>query len=142
MVIDGVDMTRLDDEELAQVRNRKVGFLLQALNVLPDETARENVEIVLREHGLPAGECALKAEEALHMVGLETRQGRRLRQLTALQRHAVTIARALTQEPVVIFADEPTKVLDNTDAQVLMGLLQKVNDEGMTMIISTTDRVI
>ena len=139
VVIDDVDMTELDGEELVDVRSRKVGFLFQAFNVLPDETARENVEIVLREQGLPAGQCASKAGEALHIVGLENRQGRRLRELTALQRHTVTIARALAQKPAVIFADEPTKVLDSIDGQVLMGLLQKINDEGMTMIISTPD---
>ena len=139
VVIDDVDLTQLDDEELVQVRNQKVGFLFQAFNILPDETARENVEIVLREQGLPAGQCASKAEEALHMVGLENRQGRRVCELTALQRHTVTIARAMAQAPTVIFADEPTKVLDSIDGQVLMGLLQKLNDQGLTMIIATPD---
>ena len=139
VIIDDVDITQLDEEQLVQVRCQKVGFLFQAFNILPDQTALENAQILLREQGYAREEYLPRAQKALELVGLQDRAARRLCELTSLQRHCVTIARALTQEPAILFADEPTHVLGSTEREVLMGMLQKINDQGMTMIIATLD---
>ncbi len=137
--IEGLDVTRLGDEELTQVRIHKVGFVFQAFNLLPNETALRNVEFPLEHQGMGAWDRKEKAEEALQTVGLGNRLDRRPGQLSAGQRQCVAIARAIVHNPAVIFADEPTRVLDSTSREEIMGLLQKLNDEGRTIVIATTD---
>ena len=137
--LEGLDVTQLDEEELAQVRIDKVGFGFQAFNLLPDETALGNVEVPLRHQGMGAWDRREKAEKALHVVGLGTRLDRKPGQLSAVQRQFLSIARALVQDPAVIFADEPTGVLDSTSREEVLGLLQKLNEQGGTIVVATTE---
>ena len=137
--LDGMDVTQLDEEELAQVRVNKVGFVFQAFNLLPNETALGNVEVPLRHQGMGPWDRREKAEEALHLVGLGTRLDRKPGQLSAVQRQFLSIARTLVHDPVVIFADEPTGVLDSTSREEVMGLLQKLNEQGRTIVVATTE---
>jgi putative ABC transport system ATP-binding protein len=137
--IDGQDLTGLPDEELARVRGKKVGFLFEAFNLLPNETALRNVEVPLRHQGYDAADSRDKAAAALQVVGLGNRLEHRPGQLTARQRQCVAIARALANDPSVIFADEPTRALDSSSREEIIGLLQKLNDEGRTIVLATSD---
>ena len=137
--IEDQDVPELDDHELAQFRNSKVGFVFQAFNLLPNETAFGNVAVALRRQSLDAWTIRQKAEAALNAVGLGNRLEHRPGQISARQRQCVAIARALVHDPVVILADEPTRALDSTSREEVMGLLQKLNGEGKTMVIATTD---
>ena len=137
--LEGQDVTHLDEEELAQVRISKVGFVFQAFNLLPNETALGNVEVPLRHQGMGAWDRREKAELALQLVGLGTRLDRKPGQLSAVQRQFLSIARALVQDPAVIFADEPTGVLDSTSREEVMGLLQKLHEQGRTIVVATTE---
>ena len=137
--IEGVDVTRLDDDEMAKLRAQKFGFVFQAFNLLPKETALGNVAVGLKSRGLDAWSSREKAEEALAYVGLRNRMDHRPGQLSAQQRQLVAIARALAHDPVVILADEPTRPLDSTSREEVMGIFQKLNDDGRTIAISTAD---
>ena len=139
VLIEGVDMTRLEDEELSRVRTDKVGFIFQAFNLLPNETVLDNVAVAIQDRGMGLWDHEEKAEETLRIVGLENRLTRLPGQLPAMQRQCIAIARALVHDPAVIFADEPTKVLDSTSREEVMGLFQRLNDAGMTIVIATTD---
>ena len=137
--IEGLDMTQLEDEELAQVHAHRVGFIFQASNLLRHETTLKNVEVSLRHQGLGAWDRREKAEEVLRVVGLGNRLEHRIGQLSAEQRQCVAIARAMVHDPAIIFADEPTRALDSTSREEVMGLFQKLNDEGWTIVIATSD---
>ena len=137
--IDGMDATRAAEEELSQLRAQKVGFVFQAFNLLPNETALGNVEVPLKHQGIGAWDRQEMAEEALKKVGLGSRLQHRVGQLSAGQRQWVAIARAMVHNPVVIFADEPTRALDSTSREEVLGLLQKLNDEGRTIVLATAD---
>ena len=137
--IDGQDVTEVEDEELARVRLFKVGFAFEAFNLMPNETALRNVEVPLHHQGMGAGDTNDKAEEALQVVGLGNRLEHRPGQLTARQRQCVVITRALVNDPAVIFADEPTRGLDSSSREEIIGLLQKLNEGGMTIVVATTE---
>ena len=137
--IDDQDVTQLHDAELASVRADKVGFLFQAFNILPNETVLGNVDISLQESGLPAKESRRKAVAVLEVVGLGNRLEHTPSQLSARHRQYMAIARALVNDPAVIIADEPTRPLDTTSREEMMGLFQRLNDEGRTIIISTPE---
>ena len=137
--IEGLDVTQLEDEELAQARIHKVGFVFQAFNLLPNETALRNVEVPLRYQGIGAWDSREMAEEALQVVGMGNRLEHSPGQLSPEQRQCVVIARALVHNPAVILADEPTGALDSSSREGIMGLFQKLNDEGKTLIIATSD---
>ena len=139
VTIDGQDCTELGEEELERVRAEKIGFLFEAFNLLPDETVLANVEIPLRNQGIDAYNSRVQSEGALETVGLGNRADHRPGQLSARQRQCVAIARALANDPAVIFADEPTKGLDSTSREEILGLLQKLNGDGRTIVISTTE---
>ena len=132
-------MTEVEDEELARVRLFKVGFAFEAFNLMPNETALRNVEVPLRHQGMGAGDTNDKAEEVLQVVGLGNRLEHRPGQLTARQRQCVVITRALVNDPAVIFADEPTRGLDSSSREEIIGLLQKLNEGGMTIVVATTE---
>ncbi len=137
--IEGRDVSRLGDEELARLRADKVGFVFQAFNLLPAETALTNVEVVLQGRELSPRESQDKAMEALRVVGLENRMDRTPGQLSPGQRQCVALARALVNGPAMLFVDEPTKAMDSSAREEIMGLLQKLNDAGMTIAISTRE---
>ena len=137
--IHGMDVSGLKDEEVAEVLANKVGFLFQAFNLLPDETAQSNVEVALEGRDLAATDMANMAREALQTVGLGDRQDSSPGQLSAGARLCLAVARALVHRPEVIFADEPTRGLDADSTLEVMGLFQRLNNEGMTVMIATSD---
>ena len=133
------NMTQLDDAELARVLVDKIGFVFEAYNLVPSGTALENVELALLHQGLKPSDRYRQALKALQVVGLENRLDRTPNQLSPRQRRSVAIARALVHNPLVIFADEPARGLDSTSRDEILGLLQKLNDEGMTIVFTTSD---
>ena len=139
LLIEGTDVTQLEDRELLRLRVQKLGLLFQAFNILTNETVVTNVEIPLRRQGMRFAEYRQRAEEALELVGLRERLEDSPGQLTAMERQCLAIARVLAQRPTVIFVDEPAATLEGPSREELMGLLQKINEDGRTLVISTPD---
>jgi putative ABC transport system ATP-binding protein len=136
-LLEGVSVGRLTKNELAEIRNSKLGFVFQGFNLLPRTTARENVELPLvyaRLHGTKRRERALAA---LAQVGLAERAGHFSNQLSGGQQQRVAIARALVNEPAIILADEPTGNLDTKTSGEIMTLFQGLNRQGITIIMVT-----
>jgi putative ABC transport system ATP-binding protein len=138
-LLDGVDVSGLDRDELATVRNEKIGFVFQGFNLLSRTSALENVELPMmyaRKHG-HAREARERALKALATVGLAERSGHHPNQLSGGQQQRVAIARALVNRPAMILADEPTGNLDTQTSIEIMGVFQKLNDEGITIVMVT-----
>jgi putative ABC transport system ATP-binding protein len=140
IVIDGQDLSDLDDEGLANYRNQKIGFVFQSFNLLPRLTALENVELPLIYAGVAPAERHKRAAEMLARVGLGERMGHRPTQLSGGQQQRVAIARALSGNPALVLADEPTGALDTHTGQEILGLFRQLNSEGVTVVIVTHDR--
>ena len=141
-VLDGEPVASLSDDQLASVRNRKVGFVFQSFNLLSRQTAITNVELPLRYSGTTNGRRE-RAMEALRAVGLEDRMTHRPYELSGGQQQRVAIARAIVNTPAIIMADEPTGNLDSKVGQEIMSLLLDLNKEsGTTLIIVTHDPTI
>jgi putative ABC transport system ATP-binding protein len=137
--LDGIDVSGLNRDELADIRNRRIGFVFQGFNLLSRTSALENVELpMLYAHRhLTAHEQRQRALRALDIVGLAPRAGHHPNQLSGGQQQRVAIARALVNEPALLLADEPTGNLDSQTSIEIMGVFQKLNDEGMTLVMVT-----
>jgi putative ABC transport system ATP-binding protein len=139
-LIDGIDSASLDEGQLALVRNRKIGFVFQAFNLIPRMSALANVELPLSYAGVKPAERRQRAEAALHLVGLSDRMRNQPNQLSGGQQQRVAVARALVTTPSLILADEPTGNLDSVATRDLMGVFDRLNVAGRTIVIITHER--
>ena len=136
-ILNGTDVSEMDDGELADVRNREIGFVFQSFNLLPRYNALENVALPMVYAGVPAGERREKAAEALRSVGLDDRMDHRPNELSGGQRQRVALARALINSPSIILADEPTGNLDTHTSVEIMRLFDQIYRNGNTVIVVT-----
>lgn len=137
--LDGQDISKADDMTLADLRNRRIGFVFQQFQLLPRMTAQKNVELPLIYAGVSQKERADRATEALEKVGLADRRNHRPTELSGGQQQRVAIARALVNNPVLILADEPTGALDTHSGKRVMSLFDKLHQEGRTVLLITHD---
>ena len=136
-ILDGIDISKSTENELSEIRNKKIGFIFQSFNLLPRLTALENVELPLVYSSVPKEERHKRANELLEMVGLKERTHHRPNELSGGQRQRVAIARALVNNPSIILADEPTGNLDSKSEGEIIEILQKLNKMGKTIVIVT-----
>lgn len=136
-IFDGEDTTKFDEDKLAEIRNKKVGFVFQSFNLLPRTTALDNVRLPLIYAGVSEEEQTERATKALKAVGLENRMQNKSNELSGGQQQRVAIARALINNPSIIFADEPTGNLDSTSSREIMEIFDDLSKKGNTIIIVT-----
>ncbi|MFA5839483.1 MAG: ABC transporter ATP-binding protein [Candidatus Margulisiibacteriota bacterium] len=142
VLLDDVDIDELDDNSLADIRNKKVGFVFQTFNLLPKLSAIENVELPLIYAGVGFEERRKKASELLDIVGLKERANHRPSELSGGQSQRVAIARSLANNPTIIMADEPTGNLDSKSGEEIIRLFNDLNSKGITLIMVTHDQEI
>ena len=140
--LNGVDVSTMNDDEQAEIRNKMLGFIFQQYNLLPKLSVQENVELSLLYAGIGAAERRQRALKALKRVGLESKAKNMPNQLSGGQQQRVSIARALAGDPSVILADEPTGALDSHTSREVLSFLQELNREGNTIVLITHDNSI
>lgn len=138
--LDGVAVNTLPEQELARIRNRKIGFVFQNFNLLARTPAVANVEVPLVYSGVPRKERRERALAALEIVGLGPRASHKPNELSGGERQRVAIARAIINEPAIILADEPTGALDSKSGNEVLALLERLHQQGMTILVVTHDR--
>jgi putative ABC transport system ATP-binding protein len=136
-LIDGLDVSRMDDDELADLRNRKIGFVFQSFNLVPRTNALVNVELPLAYAGLKGTERQLQAEHALSSVGMGNRLRHTPAELSGGQQQRVAVARAIVTNPSLILADEPTGNLDSHSTEDVLRIFARLNEEGRTVVMIT-----
>ena len=137
--LDGIEVRGHSDDELAELRNRRIGFIFQSFNLLPRTSSIENVQLPLLYAGVPYRERTRRAVDALERVGLRDRARHYPSQLSGGQQQRVAIARALIMNPSILLADEPTGNLDSISGGEILGLLRWLNEKGVTIILVTHD---
>lgn len=136
-LVDGIEISKYSENQLAFLRNKKMGFIFQGFNLLSNLSAYENVELPLIYQGIPSSERKIRVNQALSMVGMSDRMKHKPNELSGGQQQRVAIARALATKPMCILADEPTGNLDSTTGDEIMKILKELNDNGTTVIIIT-----
>jgi putative ABC transport system ATP-binding protein len=136
-LLDGVDVSELNDRQLALVRNRRIGFVFQSFNLIPRTNALSNVELPLAYAGVKRAERRERARAALEMVGLADRASHEPNQLSGGQQQRVAVARALVSAPALVLADEPTGNLDTQSTQEVLSVLDELNQTGRTIVLIT-----
>ncbi len=139
-ILDGENISKLSDDELALIRNHKIGFIFQAFNLLPRTTALKNVILPMMYAGVSKKERLEKAKKYLKMVGLSDRMEHTSNQLSGGQQQRVAIARGLVMNPAILLADEPTGNIASAQAEEIMGIFQQLNDNGHTIIMITHEQ--
>ncbi|HAP70729.1 MAG TPA: macrolide ABC transporter ATP-binding protein [Flavobacteriales bacterium] len=140
--LDGQDVSRMTDNQLAEVRNKKIGFVFQTFNLLPRSTALDNVTLPLIYAGFSKSERVVRGEKVLNQVGLGDRMSHQPNELSGGQRQRVAVARALVNNPALILADEPTGNLDSKTSIEIMGLFQEIHRNGNTIVVVTHEEEI
>ncbi|MBB2483652.1 ABC transporter ATP-binding protein [Mitsuaria sp. WAJ17] len=138
-LLDGQDVSGMDDDQRSRLRNQKIGFIFQAFNLIPDLNVLDNIEVPLRYRGMGREERQRRAREALARVGLAAREKHYPAELSGGQQQRVAIARALAGEPKLLLADEPTGNLDSAMARSVMDLLEELHRDGATIVMVTHD---
>ena len=136
--LDGTDVQDAQDDELSQIRNRKIGFVFQNFNLISRTNARKNVELPMMYAGIPQKKRTQRAEELLDLVGMADRMDHQPNELSGGQKQRVAIARAMANDPAIILADEPTGALDSKTGRMVMDLFHRLNREQGTTIVLIT----
>ena len=136
--LDGTDVQDAQDDELSQIRNRKIGFVFQNFNLISRTNARKNVELPMMYAGIPQKKSTQRAEELLDLVGMADRMDHQPNELSGGQKQRVAIARAMANDPAIILADEPTGALDSKTGRMVMDLFHRLNrEQGKTIVLIT-----
>ncbi len=138
-ILDDVDVSQMNDNQQARVRNKRIGFVFQQFNLLPRTTALKQVALPLMYAGMSRSERLTRAKEALHRVGLAERMDHKPDELSGGQQQRVAIARALAPSPSIILADEPTGALDTVTGEEILGIFKQLNEQGITIVVITHD---